>query len=374
MDWCRICALPISSVDISNPSIIGGFSISFDILNFVKLTLSKQLSNAELSDLLAFISGVLQVTGADRFRVRAYDNAGAALQLLEKPWYEYVDAHEELEKLPGIGKAISEKLQELRKTGTIKAFEGYVADVPAGMRSLMDVAGIGPKKAFVLAATFDLTNEETAVDKLLALAQAGKLETLPHFGEKSQQDIIDNILAKVGKTDRMPFEEAKKLADTIVAELKKERTISNIEVLGSLRREADTVGDIDLGAVCTDTEKLAQSLKKNPHIRMVLAAGEGLLRLIWQSGHQIDLKISPADRWGAFIQHFTGSKIHNIKLRELALQKGLSLSEHGIKDTNTGETKHFASEEAFYNYLGLNWIPPQERLGTSEIERYTKDL
>ncbi|HYD35595.1 MAG TPA: hypothetical protein VD999_06000 [Vitreimonas sp.] len=336
----------------------------------MQLTLHKHMTNQEIADLFNFIAGVLALKDSNVFRSRAYQNAATVIEQYPQPLHEMFLNNPDFDKLPGIGDTLSEKLGELFTTGSIKAFEKYVADLPAGMWPLFKLPGIGVKKAFVLAVHFKLDDEATALSKILEHAQQGEIRQLEKFGEKSEKDLI-SIIESYKPKNRLPYMEAKQVADELKAELEKCEAISRVDVLGSLRRQSPTVGDIDLG-IATDNMDLVKSFVKNMKIvKRVAAAGEQLIRIVMTNDYQADIKVSTPDEWGAFLQHFTGSKEHNIKLRELALKQGKSLSEHGIKEEHNGQQilKKFADEEAFYKYLGLRWIEPSKRAGGEEIDQ-----
>jgi DNA polymerase (family 10) len=199
------------------------------------------------------------------------------------------------------------------------------------------------------------------------LAQSGKIRLLDGFGEKSETELI-TIIDNHQVQTRIPYSQAHSIAETFLNQLITCEAITTAEMLGSLRRHNPTIGDIDIGIATTNIGLVKNCVNDMKIVKRVVASGPQLIRVILESGFQVDIKVSTAEEWGAFLQHFTGSKEHNIKLREYALDKGLSLSEHGIKNTDTGKLTTFSDETAFYNYLGLQWIPPQNRVGGSEIE------
>jgi DNA polymerase (family 10) len=341
----------------------------------MKLPLHNKLTNKEISDVFSFIAQVLGMDERNRFRARAYEGAAVVVAHLK---YELKDRFteisneaflKELDELPGIGEAISQKLLELFQTGDITAFEKYAKNLPGGMYPLMQIHGIGAKRALALSQEFGLLNPETAIDELLTKAKHGQVSELPGFGEKSEQDLI-TMLEGQHRKSRIPYEEAHKIAEKIKASLEQAKLTKRVEFLGSLRRGAETVGDIDLGVATSNFPKVAEHIKTQPFVKRVLLSGEQLVSVIVDNGWQADIKLAPLSEWGSFIQHFTGDKQHNIMLREYALKKGFSLSEHGIKIKASGEVKTFESEEAFYNFLGLKLIPPAERNGTKELEKY----
>jgi DNA polymerase (family 10) len=341
----------------------------------MQLRLHKQLSNQELGQVLSFISGVIALKEGNSFRARAYQNAAVAIEQYPKQLQAMFLTDADFDQIPGVGETLQQKLTELFTTGTIKAFERYVADLPAGMWPLFHLSGIGAKKAFRLATTFHLIDESSAVAKLLAAAQAGKIRELPGFGAKSEQEMI-NILQSAQPTARLPYAEAKKVADQMIKALKACHAIAKIELLGSLRRQTTTVGDVDLGIAVTDMAAVKAFVQTMPMVKRVMVAGEQLIRVQLQDDHQVDIKVSTPAEWGAFLQHFTGSKEHNIKLRELALKQGKSLSEHGIKFMNKPGQEElaqpYADEVTFYAELGFDFIPPAERVGGPELVKYRR--
>jgi DNA polymerase (family 10) len=334
----------------------------------MQLNLRKDLSNQEIADLFEFIAAVLIVKQANPYRIRAYEVAGYAISQLPIDIVDMIRQHESIDEIPGIGEAISQKLHELVKTGHITAFEEYVQDIPAGMKSLLQVRGIGPKTAFLFSSLFHLHNEATALDEVKKLCEQHQISQLEHFGEKSENAILQAINDFKSTHNRLSYPIAKQQADELIGLLKKCSGIDKIEALGSLRRQSSTVGDIDLGLTVTNLDQVKSYVKNIANVKRVISIGDQMMRLILKNDLQVDLKIVPNAEWGSFIQHFTGSKAHNIKLREYANKLGYSLSEHGIKSISDHEIITFTDEKEFYQFLKLKWIPPQDRKGEAEIE------
>lgn len=336
---------------------------------WMHLQLRKDLTNHEISELFDFIASVLDLQGANKFRVRAYDNAASTIAQLNQELKEMFLSNPDFEKLPGIGETLQEKLIELFTTGTIKAFQRYVKDLPAGVFTLSTVHGIGVKKAYKIASHYDLESEDKALAKTLDLAKQGKIRHLDGFGEKSEKDLITAIEGHI-ITKRFPYGEAIKVAQRIKEELIACEAVEKVEVLGSLRRHTETVGDVDLGIAINDMGRVKEFVKAMKSVKRIVVAGDQLIRVMTTDDWQVDIKVATPEEWGAFLQHFTGSKEHNIKLREFALKKGYSLSEHGIKINGESTPKKFETEEAFYTFLGFKWIPPEKRIGGPELEAY----
>lgn len=348
----------------------------------MQLPLHPQMSNEEISQVFKFIGQILGMDEKNRFRARAYEEAGVVIHQLSEPLKDRLAKFQQqdpstakekfmaqLDELPSIGESISAKLFELLSTGKIKAFAKYTADLPGGMYPLVQLYGIGPKRALKLSQEFKLNNPDTAIEVLLKALKQGKLENVEGFGEKSTQELI-KILEEQHQKSRIPRKQALEVANKLKQALLKIPQVKEIIFLGSLRRETATVGDLDFGAIITSLAPVKKAISQLKQVKRVLAAGENVIRFILTNAWQVDLKLSTPEEWGSFIQHFTGSKEHNIRLREFAMAKDLSLSEHGIKNKKTGKTKKFSTEKDFYHFLGLKLIPPQERIGKDEIEEY----
>jgi DNA polymerase (family 10) len=251
--------------------------------------------------------------------------------------------------------------------------------VPQGVFPLLSIPGIGPKKAYKLVRELHLTNEKTAVADLEHAVKSGKVSPIEGFGQKSEEDIFENIkLYKKGaiKQKRILLFEADAIADGVISHLQKEKAISRIDVLGSLRRRVATVGDIDIAVATDDPAKAVAHFCSYPK-RKIIEKGPTGASLLLTNGRQVDLRVQDEASYGAMLQYFTGSKNHNIQLRTYALTKGLSLSEYGIKmsgqKTENRKQKAelilpFDTEEKFYNNIGLDWIPPELREDHGEIE------
>ena len=340
----------------------------------MNLPLNKTMSNQEISVVMEFISEVIGLNPDNRFRVKAYQEAAEVIAQWDEPLVdifadnETEDAAKIYDSIPGIGESITGKLVELFSTGDIKSFQKYVKDIPPGVFSLCQVNGIGAKRAFKICSNYKVSDKD-ALSDVVKLAKAGKIRELDGFGEKSEADLI-RAIEDHQHLERMLYQEAKQLADEIVKALTDCTNITKIEVLGSLRRRHTTIGDIDIGIATQNIQKTQECVSKLAIFKRVVISGEGMIRVILNSGQQVDIKVSPEDEWGSFLQHFTGSKEHNIMLRRYALKQGLSLSEHGITNRKTKGVTKYSSEEAFYKRLGLQYIPPRDRKGGTEIERY----
>jgi DNA polymerase (family 10) len=332
------------------------------------------MTNQEIAKLLRNVAAAYAIKDEKKhyFQIVAYQKAADAI---ENTPTQIKDLYKEgkLIELPGIGPSIQEHLSELIKTGKVLHFENLLKDVPQAVFPLLDVPTFGPKKAYKLVTFFKLKDPKTVIDAVAKLAEQGKIAQLEGFGEKSQSDIFRAIQEyKLGKTKsgRMTLPYANELAKTIIAYLQTSKYVNQAYPLGSLRRRRDTIGDIDIAVASNNPKKVIEHFVAYPYKERVSEEGEHTASIIVSSGKQIDLMVQPPESFGSLLQHFTGSKSHNIHLREYALKKGLSLSEYGIKHKVNGKEilKTYKSEEDFYAALGLDWIPPEMREDTGEIE------
>lgn len=330
---------------------------------------SKHLNNREIATLLRNISAAYEVLGVDRFRIRAYDEAASSIETLSNDLRDVWEEHK-LDDVAGIGQSLAKHLDELFKTGKVSHFEAVMGKLPKGMFPLLEITGIGPKSAFSLAKHLKLSSTGNAILELKKACERGKVAGIEGFGQESQRKILESISDWQRKEDRMLLPVADSLADSLKAYLEKNPSVSRIESLGSLRRRAATVRDIDLAVASDDPQKVIALFIAFPKWRKVLVAGKNTARAIHQSGRQIDVKVESPERFGSLLQHFTGSKDHNVRLREIALTKGMSVSDHGIKVH--GKLQSFANEQSFYGYLSMQWIPPELRENRGEIERALK--
>ncbi len=328
------------------------------------------MSNQELAQLLRNVAAALTIKGENRFRIIAYEKAADSIEHLTS---EVKDLWEEgkLEEIPGIGKTLGEYIDELFRTGKVRHFESVFKGLSPALFELLFVPGLGPKRAYQLTKEFNITSPNTAIEKLEKIAKEGKIALLDRWGEKSQQEVLQAIGAyRRGqiKENRMALPYADTLAQELIVYLKEIKEVSQIEALGSLRRKVATIGDIDLAAATNAPEKVIEHFVRYPNARKVIDRGPKGASVLLTIGRQVDLRVAKPDQFGAMLQYFTGSKHHNIHLREYALKKGLSLSEYGIKNLKSKKLKHYRDEKTFYHDLGLDFIPPEMREDAGEIE------
>ena len=324
------------------------------------------MTNLQIAELLRDVAAALSLMDGDnRFRVIAYERAADAVEHSSSEIKDLWDDGQ-LRKLPGIGEALAAHLDELFRTGKVKHFQSLLKNFPEGLFELMKIPGLGPKNSLKLCKALGISKAHNAIAKLEKAAKKDLIAKLETFGEDSQAKILLGIEEYKGRSKRLLIDVAQNIADDIMAWMKKIPQVKQIDTLGSLRRQASTVGDIDLSVASDDSETVIEHFKKYPRKSRVLEAGNQSASLILPNEYQVDLMVQPPAAYGSLLQHFTGSKHHNIALREYAIKKGLSLSEHGIKIKN--KIKQFSEEKSFYNFLNLDYIPPELREGRGEIE------
>jgi len=326
-------------------------------------------TNQEIVDLIREVSAAKQVKGDNFFAIRAYDNAADAIEHLSDS-VEHLYRQGKLADIPGIGVNLQNHLTNLIETGRSTQFDHDKKGLPAGMFILLTIPGIGPKSAYKLAKEFNLNSPATAITKLKVAAQKGKIATIEGFGDKSQADILNALDQQKPKLTRIRIDRATIAANKLMTYFNTCPDIGELSLMGSIRRRSNTVGDIDLGLTTTKPDMVTHYIKKYPDIIKLVASGSDLVRVNVSGNLQIDIKLVPPESWGSLLQHFTGSKAHNIHLRELALTKGVSLSEYGIK--TKGKLKRYSSEQEFYQAIGLPWVPPELREDQGEIEAALK--
>ncbi len=331
-----------------------------------------KISNQELVQILKEAIAAMEVKDADRFRLRAYENAVSAI---ETSTYSAFDLWEKgrLQEIPGVGASLSQHISDLFEKGTVREFEILKKDLPDGMFALIGIQGIGAKKAYKLAEAFKIENRETALEKISKAAQEGKIRDLAGFGEKSEKQILDSIAElKMTKNEkpRLLWSQGDEIVQRIYKYMQKLESVLQIEALGSYRRKKETIGDLDIAASTKNEAEVMAHFLKFPEIKEVLVKGDKKASVVLGNDLQVDFRTVLPQQYGSMVQYFTGNKYHNIVLRTYAIDKKYSVSEYGIKK---GKKLHeFKTEESFYDFLDLQYIPPEIRQGKDEVELAAK--
>ena len=322
-------------------------------------------TNEQIAELFENMGSLLEMKGATIFKIRAYQRAARIIEQLSSPLAQAVENGEDLTKIPGVGKAISEKITEFIGTGQVAAYERLLEELPTGVLDLKDIPGIGPKTAVAIGVELGISTSQGVAEA----AADGRLAGLPRMGQKAADRILRHIEAFQAIGSRTPIGQALPIAEEVIAALRKQcPEIGPLFPAGSLRRWEETIGDIDLIGTAPDPEAVGDALVALPMVKDVLVHGPKKTSVVVESGMQIDLRIGEPGTFGALLQYFTGSQQHNIRLRDYANRKGLSLNEYGIINTETGKVEEFADEEGFYARLGLPWMPPELRTGVYELD------
>ena len=330
--------------------------------------ISRRVSNREVIAALKEILAAMEVKNYNNFRIRAYQNA---ISILENLTVSIQDLWENkrLGEIPGIGPGIEEHLNEFFLEGKVAEFEEIKKGLPEGMFSLIGLRGIGAKRAYKLSMAFKLLDRENALEKLKEAAEQKKIRNLEGFGEKIEKSILEAIEEqKMTKNKKVRFllPQAEEIVERIMNFMKGCDAVIDIEVCGSFRRKNATIGDLDIPVSTNKPSEVLDYFLKFPEIKEVLMVGDKKASVVFSNEIQVDLRVSTPQAYGSMLQYFTGSKQHNILLRNYALSMGMSLSEYGIK--KDGKLKEFSDEKSFYNELGLSYIPPEIRNGNFEIE------
>lgn len=321
------------------------------------------MRNKEIAAILYEMGELLELKGENRFKVIAYSKAARAIESLKED-IEDVWRRGELDRIPGIGKAIAEKISEYLTTGHIKAYDDLVSSTPQGMKELLQLQGVGPKTVALLHEKLGVST----IDELEAAARQHRIRRLPGMGPTKETNILKAIERYRRRSTRIPLSVAARIVDRIMRYLGGIEGLSNITVAGSFRRGKETVGDIDILATSSRPSDAIAAFVRMPMVDEILGQGPTKASIIVEGTVQVDLRIVEPRSYGTLLQYFTGSKEHNVKLRGIALQRGYSLSEYSLKRLDTGEELFFDREEDVYRALGMQYIPPELREDRGEIE------
>lgn len=328
------------------------------------------MQNAELANRLEEVADLLEIENANPFRIRAYRNAARTVETLSEPIVRKLEAGEPLTGLPAIGKEMASHLQSLIASGSFPERDQLLSRVPPSLLVLMRLPGLGPKKARKLFEELGIAS----VEALQEAAQAGRIAGVAGFGAKSQEKILAGIEDYRRHTGRLLIDEVERQIAPLLEYLRAEPAVERLEVAGSYRRRKETIGDVDLLAIATSATTVMARFLGYAGIAKTLMSGDTRSSIVLRSGLQVDLRVVPAECYGAALVYFTGSKDHNVKIRVRALDRGLHLSEYGLFRTEgkaklaEGELVASREEAEVYAALDLPWIPPELREDLGEIE------
>lgn len=319
-------------------------------------------ANDDVAELLQEYADLISISGGDGFRARSYEKAARAVG------GHHADVAKldlkGLQAIPNVGKSIAVKIAEYLETGEIQRVEELRAEIPDGVRSLISVPSLGPKKAMLLFEELNISS----VDELLEALQEHRLSGMKGFGPKTEENLLRGIQQMQQSGGRVHLGVATDLAEEILADLREIPEVRRSDFAGSLRRMAETIGDIDILVAAEDAPPVMEAFAAMPYVERVIAGGETKTSILTTKGLQVDLRVVRPEVWGAALQYFTGSKAHNVRIREMAVRKKLKLSEYGLFSAETGDLIVAETEEEVYQRLGLDWIPPTLREDRGEVQ------
>ncbi len=320
------------------------------------------MTNGDVARVLERIAVMLEIEGANAFRVRAYVNGARVVGGHGESMESLAGTPGALEALPGIGKDLAQKIRDIVATGSTALYDEMRARIPDEVVGFTELQGLGPKRVKTLFETLGIRDRAA----LEAAAKAGKLRELPGFGEKVEQNVLKALATADQWAGRVLLARAWPLAQALAERAGAVRGVERVELAGSFRRRRETVGDLDLLACGGDPERVMSAFAEHPSVAEVLGRGGTKCSVRLKEGLQVDLRLVPADSFGAALLYFTGSKAHNIELRKVAIEKGWSLNEYGL--TRGERVVASRTEEEIYRALGLAWIPPELREARGEID------
>ena len=321
------------------------------------------MNNKQLADVFTLIANLLEIKGEIIYKTLAYRKAAESLETLGREASEYWKEGK-LQEVPGVGKAIAEKIDELLSTGKLEFLEKLKKEVPESLATWLQVPSLGPKKVSAIWKALNITT----LAELEKAAKSGQLRDLPGMGAKSETAILDGLASLARRSGRIPLGKAYPLAQEIIGVLKGVKGVVDAQPAGSLRRMRSTVGDLDILVAAKDSSAVMEAFVNLKGVERVLGKGDTKASIEFFDGVRAQVWVHPPERFGTALQYATGSKDHNVKLRQIALDKGLSLSEHALTKTKGKGEILCATEEEVYKTLGLPWVAPELREDRGEVE------
>ena len=321
------------------------------------------MDNRTIARCLHEIADILEIKGENSFRIRSYRVAAETIEAAGEDLASRIRRSESIKHLPGIGTSMEQKVQELVGSGSCAYHRELLAEVPEGLLELLKLPGLGPRGVNLVWTKLGVKS----IADLEAAIRDGRFKTLPGMKEKKEARILKGIEERRQTQTRFLLPVVADAA-TKLKQLLLDTGAARVEVAGSFRRQRESIGDLDLIAVGGDPEALARAFTTHADVKEILVGGGAKCSVVLTSGLQVDLRFSTAEQLGAALQYFTGSKTHNVALRERAVKRGLKLNEYGLFEVEGGASRAGVREEDIYEALGLAWVPPELREGRGEIE------
>lgn len=316
----------------------------------------------DIADIFNKMASLLDIQGANPFRIRAYRNAARSLSSLPRNVSDMIEEGSDLTNIAGIGKDLAAKIREIVETGSLSQLQEIESKIPSGLNRLIKISGLGPKRVKALYRNLNISN----LKDLRKEAEKGKIRELKGFGRKMEQTILEDLNRMDGKEKRIKLSEAEQRAKPLLAYLKKTKGVKEVIVAGSFRRRKESIGDLDILVTCQKGSNVMDRFIDYEDVRKVLSKGDTRSSVVLRSDLQVDLRVLPQVSYGAALHYFTGSKSHNIAIRRLAVKKRLKINEYGVFKNEkriAGKT-----EKALYDTVGLAFIEPELRENRGEVE------
>lgn len=320
--------------------------------------------NSDISDILNKIADLLEIEGANEFRVRSYREAARSVENLTENISDKVAAGEDLTEISDIGESIAEKIEEIVKTGSLKQLEEIKERVPEELTDILNLEGVGPKRAKELYEELDIKSLEDVEEAV----EENEIQELKGFGEKTEEKIESELERQNDQDSRTPLARAEEYAEPLLDYLQECDAADSVEIAGSYRRRKETVGDLDILTTGEDDKTIAEHFINFEDVDEVIKKGEKRTSVWLKSGLRVDVAVMAKESFGAALLYFTGSKQHGIQLRERAIDRGLKVNEYGVFKTDEDEPIAGKTEKEMYEALDLKWIPPEMRENRGEIE------
>ncbi|MFY7876343.1 MAG: helix-hairpin-helix domain-containing protein, partial [Pirellula sp.] len=323
------------------------------------------ITNVEIANVFEEMADLLELSGENAFRIRAYRNGAKAIRDHSESIAKLVELEVDLTSIEGIGSTLADKSKVLIQTGRLPQIEKLRQEVPPTLRDIMQVPGMGAKKAMKLfqeLGVFDLPS-------LRAACEAGSVASLKGFGLKTQQSILQNMQIAEKAALRLSIDQADSLVERLRSHMLACSSVERLDFAGSYRRGKETVGDLDMLIVSRDANAVMDRFAEFAAVQEVLQRGDTKMSVRVTDSFQVDLRVVAAESWGAALQYFTGSKEHNVRVRGLAKSKGMKINEYGVYDINDdNKILAGADERDVYALIGLPWVPPELREDRGEFE------
>jgi DNA polymerase (family 10) len=324
--------------------------------------------NSDIADIFNEVADLLEIEGANQYRVRAYRNAARTISTMSRNVSQMVEDGEDLTELPGIGEDLAGKIEEIVRTGDLKQVEEIEQRTPPALAKMLDVAGLGPKRVQTIYQELGVTTME----ELREAAEQGRIRDLRGLGEKTERKILEDLERWSAEEERTRRDVVEERVEPLLDFLRNLDKVGQVEAAGSYRRKKETVGDLDVLAISDAGDDVISRFVEYEDVEEIVSQGETRSTVVFRSGLQVDLRVVEEKSYGAALLYFTGSKQHNITLRNMALERDWKINEYGVWDTGvkSEEQKMIAgeTEEEIYSLFDLPWIEPELREDRGEVE------